>query len=445
MSLKNTVRSKFIAILFGARMRRFRRCCSEGARRIRGKPHVVHVFLQLDDPYSYLLGEYLPEFAACYNLELRLYLTQAIGEELRPYPDLQAEYAKQDCERLAGELGIPFLDKGSAPPVEFRRTLINVLSDSENSASFQDDLLEALRLYWRGDAAGAARRVAGVAASGQGDAMLARNQERLSSYGHYATATLFYAGEWYRGTDRLHYLGERLRELGLKRDGVSAAKLTSLQQITHMSLPVSPPAAARDLPPLEFFFSYRSPYSYLALQRGFDLADAFGLKLVVRPVLPMMMRGVPVPRTKLRYIAADAMREAERLELPFGKFADPLGVGVERCLAVHAYALSENKEREFMSNAAAAIWSQGIDLANDRGLRKVSARTGLFWPEVSAATKQDDWRKAAEENRELMMQIGCWGVPTFKLGDFVVWGQDRLWLLTRHIEEQCDSGDGILI
>jgi 2-hydroxychromene-2-carboxylate isomerase len=55
------------------------------------------------------------------------------------------------------------------------------------------------------------------------------------------------------------------------------------------------------------------------------------------------------------------------------------------------------------------------------------------------------WRAGVEENRESMMESGCWGVPTLRLGDFVVWGQDRDWMLARHIEELCDTGDGILV
>ncbi|MDA0705161.1 MAG: hypothetical protein O2805_00695 [Proteobacteria bacterium] len=123
----------------------------------------------------------------------------------------------------------------------------------------------------------------------------------------------------------------------------SGARLASLQQVAQISLPVSPPGAARELPELEFFFSFRSPYSYLALQRAFRIADAFGLAIRVRPVLPMVMRGLPVPKSKLRYIASDAVREAERLKIPFGRFADPMGAGVERCLAVYAYSRKEKR------------------------------------------------------------------------------------------------------
>ena len=92
-----------------------------------------------------------------------------------------------------------------------------------------------------------------------------------------------------------------------------------------------------------------------------------------------------------------------------------------------------------------AIWSRAVDVATDRGMRKVTGRTGLFWPDVVAVMASDDWRETTEANRASMMAAGSWGVPTIRMGDFVVWGQDRDWLLVRHIEELCDSGDGILV
>jgi 2-hydroxychromene-2-carboxylate isomerase len=59
--------------------------------------------------------------------------------------------------------------------------------------------------------------------------------------------------------------------------------------------------------------------------------------------------------------------------------------------------------------------------------------------------QNDSWRQEVEENRASMEESGSWGVPTMRMGDFVTWGQDRDWLLVRHIEELCDTGDGILI
>jgi len=159
----------------------------------------------------------------------------------------------------------------------------------------------------------------------------------------------------------------------------------------------------------------------------------------------MVMRGMKVPKPKLLYIVRDTYREARRRNVPFGKIADPVGLGTDRCLAAYRYAESEHRARDFLLNAGVAIWSQAIDVATDDGMRKVTGRSGLFWPGVKAAMQSDDWREEMEGNRESMMSSGSWGVPTIRMGDFIVWGQDRDWLLVRHIEELCDTGDGILV
>ena len=119
--------------------------------------------------------------------------------------------------------------------------------------------------------------------------------------------------------------------------------------------------------------------------------------------------------------------------------------GVERCLAAFYYAQQEKRERDFLLHAGEAIWARGVDVATDAGMRKVTGRCGLFWPDVLAAMEDDSWREKVEDNRAAMFDAGCWGVPTLRLGDFTTWGQDRLWLLARHLEEHCDAGEGILV
>ena len=445
MSIGKKVRSTLVNVLVSDKAQSAKRTLAETRRKLGGRAHVVSAFLELDDPYSYLLAHYLPDLVAAYDIELRYFLTQSCNDEAyRPESEMLAVYADEDCARLAAELGVPFLDKGAAPPVEYRRALIDYLAALRDKPEFGKELLDAITAYWRGDTANVTSRVQGEL-SGAGEALLAENQQHLLELGHYNSAMLHYEGEWYWGVDRLPYLAERLDSLDVRREGARVAKLASIRQAMQSTLPVAAPSAAKELPPLELFFSFRSPYSYLALERIFGIVDAFRLKLIVRPVLPMVMRGMQVPRAKLAYIATDTSREARRLGVEFGKFADPVGAGVERCLAVFYYAESERRERDFLLEAGRAIWSQGIDVASDAGMRQVAGNSGLFWPDVLEAMQDDSWRDKVEANRESMFESGCWGVPTVRLGDFVVWGQDRDWMLVRHIEELCDAGEGILI
>ena len=144
MSLATDFRSRLLAAAFGLRAVRVRRRLAEWRRRLGGRRHVVSVFLQLDDPYSYLLSHYLPELAAKYDVDLRLYFSEAIGGDYQPLPAMQAEYAILDCSRLAAELGIPFLDKGQLPPTEHRAALSDAVATFADSADFEQPLFEAL-------------------------------------------------------------------------------------------------------------------------------------------------------------------------------------------------------------------------------------------------------------------------------------------------------------
>ena len=445
MSLVRRLRSKLLTLIFDSRLINARRRLIEARRRLSGKRHVVSVFLQIDDPYSYILSHYLPSLAKHYDIELRLYLSEAQGGEYQPEPSLLAEYSVADCIRLARELGIPFLDKGSSPPTEYRIGLSDAVAVRAATESFDEELRQALEIFWRGDTPAAARLSRSGNPGGEAGETIRQSRKLLRKLGHYNSAMLHYGGEWYWGVDRLHYLTQRLSELGLAASDSPDPLLESIRQAMQVSLPVTPPSAAKNLPPIEYFHSFRSPYSYLALPRISEIADAFGVEMKLRPVLPMVMRGMKVPIRKLLYIASDTCREAAKRRMPFGKIADPVGIGAERCLAVYRYAESEHRARDFLLNAGTAIWSEAIDVATDKGMRKVSGRSGLFWPGVKEVMENDDWREPIEANRESMLDSGSWGVPTVRMGDLLLWGQDRDWMLVRHLEELCETGDGIIV
>lgn len=442
MKLERKLRSLLLNVVFDRRVIRVNRWLIQKRRQLSGRGHVVSVFLQIDDPYSYILSQYLPRLAVAYDIELHLYLSQAKADDYQPAPEMLAEYAVMDCARLASELGIPFLDKGNSPPTEFRIGLSNAVAARVGTDAFDDELCQALAVFWRGDSAAAAE-ISSTADTAT--TVVAESQRLQQKLGHYSSAMLHYSGEWFWGVDRLHYLLQRLDELGVAKNESPDPLLASINQAMTVSLPVKPPSAARRLPPIEYFHSFRSPYSYIGLQRTFEIADAFGIKVRVRPVLPMVMRGMIVPKPKLMYIAKDTFREAKRRNIRFGKIADPVGSGAERCLAVFGYAESEHRSRDFLLNAGAAIWAEAIDVATDKGMRAVTGRSGLFWPGVKEVMESDEWRQPTEDNRESMMSLGSWGVPTIRMGDFLAWGQDRDWMLVRHLEELCDTGDGIIV
>ena len=441
------LRSLYLTVILDTRFIALRRMLAELRRILTFKKRVVHVFLQLDDPYSYLLSHYLGHVVSRYQkVEFRFYLCQALRGDYMPQPDMLAEYSVTECKLLAQEFGVPFLDLGEAPAVEHRLSLLDYLADEHQDEEFVRTFSKALAIYWRGDTAGAARLIGQVRPDREStNVLLGKNLLLLRKMGHYNCATMFFAGEWYWGVDRLLYLIERFDGQGLNRFKEPLPELASLKQAMQMNLPGTVPATAESLPPLEMFHSFRSPYSYLALSRTFEIADRFGLKLDIRPVLPMVMRGLSVPKSKLLYIVQDANREAARLDVPFGKISDSVGVGSERCIAAFYYAQGQGKEREFLFVVGQAIWSRAIDVATDEGMQIVAKRAGLNWPELKEAMANDDWREKVEANRESLTTSGLWGVPSFRIGELALWGQDRDWLLARKIEDMCHGGEGVII
>lgn len=434
MTISHRYRSLLFTLVSSAGWERTRRSLAEFRRRLTFRRHIVDVFLELDDPYSYILARYLDELRESFDIELRVHLTETRIDGNRPEPELWPIYAEKDCHDLARSLDIPFLDRGASPPVEHRRQLTAALATDSLSR-----IVEGLTAYWRGDA-DAVTRIAAGPGSADADNVIANNQRRLKKLGHYSSATVHYGGEWYWGVDRLHYLVDRLESLGLRTK--DSPRLTAIRNVMRLDLPCQPPAVAAALPPLEFFFSFRSPYSYLAIDRARAIARAFGVELKIRLVLPMVMRGMQLSRAKALYIAFDTGREARRLGIPFGRFTDPVGPGIERCMAAARVARSENRLPEFIAEAGHAVFAGGIDVATDKGLRRVAAKAALFWPAVAESLQQDDWRPEVEAARAEMTESGSWGVPTFRIGDWVTWGQDRDWLVARHLEMRVRREEG---
>ena len=169
------------------------------------------------------------------------------------------------------------------------------------------------------------------------------------------------------------------------------------------------------------------------------MADAYGAELKLRFALPMVMRGLPVPPNKKKYIPFDTAREARRLGVPFGRIMDPVGRPVELGYSLLPWAREQGRGYEFVNAFLSSVWSEGIDARNHKGLQKIVERAGLNWDEAKNIVGNEDWRAEAEANRLEMMERGIWGVPSFRVGETITWGQDRLWVIEHALQKQIKS------
>ena len=112
------------------------------------------------------------------------------------------------------------------------------------------------------------------------------------------------------------------------------------------------------------------------------LARESSINLEIKPVLPMVMRGVPATRQKAVYIFKDAAREARAQGVSYGKFYDPIGEPVIKGYALHAWAKTTGKGNDLLGSFLNAAFVEGINTNNYHGLRHIVEKAGLDWQEA---------------------------------------------------------------
>ncbi len=422
---------------------------SDGVKKLKNQLHDIKIGLfpwlneitfyhRLDDPYSYLLLQQLMLLDQQPPLKINIELLFDLPAELNPEPEKLKNYALKDCNRLIKyyKLDMQILDKQPSRRETFEATACllnqkisgNKPGDKEYFMYLVSELTSALWGHGTTTLESCLKRYGSLSET-EAKAFLDKSVEALLANGHYMSAMLYYGGEWYWGIDRFEYLKQRL---SISTQNKLASQFSSFED-NYLSLTLKLPTQKNII---DFYFSFRSPYSYLAAEVLFKMASQHQFDINIKPVLPMVMRGFKIPKIKRLYIVKDVKREANRLGLPFGKICDPIGAGVERCLALLPYANSEAKERAFISSICRGIWAEGADVCNDEILAKLLSRAGLDWQPAKSWLNRIEWKKDVEKNSKDLSRLGLWGVPAFACEDDAVWGQDRLWVVENAVKER---------
>ncbi len=409
------------------------------AQRIKsGASHRIDYFHQVDDAYSYLAAQVLRLFTERYEVDLHCHLVSGPEGNNIAEPKMLSQLSTYDAHLIADAYGLDFpLSVRFPDPGEVLKT--NRLLANRSTDSFVALAPQAGRALWSGsitelDKITESCGMATVESAGTAVALGTKLQRQLK---HYSGAMFYYGDEWFWGVDRLHHLERRLTRFGAAR---------------HPNLPLIAPRpqiiqTANDNGgklTLEFFVSLRSPYTAIAFDRTIALSETVGVRLKLRPVLPMVMRGVPATREKGAYIFSDAAREARAADSPFGGFYDPIGAPVRRCYALYPWAEEQGKGVQLFSSFLRHAFVMGVNTGTNRGLRKVVELAGLNWSAAKSKLTDNTWEDVFESNRLAMYEAGLWGVPSYRLidqkGDQIlsVWGQDRLWLVSQVIAKTLD-------
>jgi 2-hydroxychromene-2-carboxylate isomerase len=194
-----------------------------------------------------------------------------------------------------------------------------------------------------------------------------------------------------------------------------------------------------------FYFSLRSPYSWLAyrelLDRYRDVAERVAWTPVWEPdewstqLLEQLGGRFPysaMPRAKHLYILQDVGRIARARGLALTWPVDRQPVWEIPHLG-YVVARERGRGPEYLAAAYRARWEQGRDICDRAVVAEIGASLGLDPDEVAAAS--DDPARRAEGARILVevCRDGVFGVPFFVHGFSRYWGIDRLAEFADHL------------
>jgi 2-hydroxychromene-2-carboxylate isomerase len=207
---------------------------------------------------------------------------------------------------------------------------------------------------------------------------------------------------------------------------------------------------------VDVFWSFRSPYSYLATPQLVALQEQYDLEVVVRPVLPIAVRieGFFKRVNPLwpPYLARDIFRLAQMQGTPVRwPRPDPIVMDIAsgevpadqpyiyRVTRMGQAAAEAGKGLAYISEVGSLIWSGSTDNWHEGDhLAKAAERAGLD-PEALEATARDEADRldaAIEANQKELESAGHWGVPTMVFDGEPFFGQDRLDVLVWRMKQR---------
>lgn len=196
----------------------------------------------------------------------------------------------------------------------------------------------------------------------------------------------------------------------------------------------------------DFYFSFRSPYSYLAAPQIEDLVRRMDVAPRMRIVLPIAIR-IPGFFKQVNplwppYLLRDTFRISQMNNIPYRwPRPDPIvmdhGKGEVAADQPYIYRVSRlgvvaermGKGLAFVRAASHAIWSGEIDNWHEgdhltRALEKAELDPAATERMVAEDTAGIDAEIAANEAAQ--KNAGHWGVPLFVFNDEPFFGQDRI-------------------
>ena len=205
---------------------------------------------------------------------------------------------------------------------------------------------------------------------------------------------------------------------------------------------------------IDLFWSFRSPYSYLATGRLLELEARYDLTIHVRPVLPIAVRTPEFFQRVNRLFPAYLVRDVLRLGAFHGipirwPRPDPVVMNpdgsypteqpyIHRLTRLGVAAAQQGRGLPFLDEVSRLLWTGEVDAWHEgEHLAGAAKRAGLDLAALDAQIEAapDTFVDRIDENQEALEASGHWGVPTMVFEGEPFFGQDRIEVLLWRLNE----------
>lgn len=184
---------------------------------------------------------------------------------------------------------------------------------------------------------------------------------------------------------------------------------------------------------VDFYFTYLSPYAFLANSRIEKALEPLGVTLHYQPVAHTGTSDGPVfNETRYEHIVEE---DVPRFAKQYGLDYVPRPPLTESYTASAGFLYAQDKGvgEPFNELVFKSRWSQGNDISRLDVLAGIAEQVGLDRNEFLVAIKDPQYKERLLAIRQQAVEAGVFGAPTFIYQGKRFWGNDRIESLIHEI------------
>ena len=183
--------------------------------------------------------------------------------------------------------------------------------------------------------------------------------------------------------------------------------------------------------PLEFYFDFISPYSFLAHKQIRKIENKEGIKIIYKPVLLgglHNLHGIKAPAfipAKAKHMVRDCKLIAEKNNIRF-KFNSYYPIRSLNLMRGVLVAEEDNVKKYYIDNIFNTIWQDGLNMNDAIVIQKILQNMTINPKTFSLRTTSSLIKDLLRKKTNDAYEKGVFGAPTFLVNNKIFWGQDRI-------------------